>query len=47
VSLQHALALHGVWTRLFDTDQPSLRIGLPGAQGEWARFERALADACA
>ncbi|WP_277186299.1 threonine-phosphate decarboxylase CobD [Caballeronia sp. BR00000012568055] len=46
-SLQHALAQHGIWTRLFDTNEPSLRIGLPGAQGEWARFERAWADACA
>ncbi|KMQ80654.1 L-threonine 3-O-phosphate decarboxylase [Candidatus Burkholderia pumila] len=48
-SLQHALAERGIWTRLFDLPDmtTSLRIGLPGTEGQWARFERALAEVCA
>ncbi|SAL01253.1 putative threonine-phosphate decarboxylase [Caballeronia calidae] len=44
--LQHALALRGIWTRLFDLPgmTPSLRIGLPGAEGDWARLSRALRE---
>jgi cobalamin biosynthesis protein CobC len=48
-ALQHALALRGIWTRLFDltgmtTSLPSLRIGLPGAEGDWARLSLALRE---
>ncbi|KND60439.1 L-threonine 3-O-phosphate decarboxylase [Candidatus Burkholderia verschuerenii] len=48
-ALQHALAQRGIWTRLFALPEmtTSLRIGLPGADGDWARLERALADLCA
>jgi cobalamin biosynthesis protein CobC len=44
--LQQALARRGVWTRLFALPgmTTSLRIGLPGAEGEWARLERALSE---
>jgi cobalamin biosynthetic protein CobC len=47
--LQHALALRGIWTRLFDLPgmTPSLRIGLPGAEGDWARLSLALQEVCA
>ncbi|SAK75048.1 putative threonine-phosphate decarboxylase [Caballeronia catudaia] len=47
--LQHALALRGIWTRLFDLPgmTPSLRIGLPGAEGDWARLSLALQEICA
>ncbi|KND54373.1 L-threonine 3-O-phosphate decarboxylase [Candidatus Paraburkholderia kirkii] len=47
--LQHALALRGIWTRLFDLPHmtPSLRIGLPGAEGDWARLTLALQEICA
>ncbi|MCG7404495.1 MULTISPECIES: threonine-phosphate decarboxylase CobD [Caballeronia] len=47
--LQHALALRGIWTRLFDPPgmTPSLRIGLPGAEGDWARLSLALREICA
>jgi cobalamin biosynthetic protein CobC len=45
-TLQHALATHGIWTRLFDRAgmTPSLRIGLAGSEGDWARLSRALAE---
>jgi cobalamin biosynthesis protein CobC len=45
-SIRHALAQRGIWTRLFALPgmTPSLRIGLPGADGEWARLERALTE---
>ncbi|SAL19733.1 putative threonine-phosphate decarboxylase [Caballeronia arvi] len=48
-ALQHALALRGIWTRLFDLPgmTPSLRIGLPGAEGDWARLSLALQENCA
>jgi cobalamin biosynthesis protein CobC len=43
VALQHALATRGIWTRLFEHGAlPSLRIGLTGSDGEWARFEEAF-----
>ena len=44
--LQHALALRGIWTRLFDLPgmTPSLRIGMPGAEGDWARLTLALRE---
>jgi cobalamin biosynthesis protein CobC len=44
--LQQALARRGIWTRLFALPgmTTSLRIGLPGAEGEWARLERALTE---
>jgi len=47
--LQHALALRGIWTRLFDLPgmTPSLRIGLPGTEGDWARLTLALREICA
>jgi cobalamin biosynthetic protein CobC len=47
--LQHALALRGIWTRLFDLTgmTPSLRIGLPGTEGDWARLTIALKGICA
>lgn len=46
--LQHALAVRGIWTRLFDLPgmMPSLRIGLPGAEGDWARLTLALRETC-
>ncbi|MDR5877259.1 threonine-phosphate decarboxylase CobD [Caballeronia sp. LZ032] len=45
-ALQHELALCGIWTRLFDLPgmKPSLRVGLPGAEGDWVRLARALAE---
>jgi cobalamin biosynthetic protein CobC len=45
-SLQHELATRGIWTRLFDRSDmtPSVRIGLPGSEGDWARLERGLAE---
>ncbi|KNH09866.1 L-threonine 3-O-phosphate decarboxylase [Candidatus Burkholderia brachyanthoides] len=45
-ALQQALAERGIWTRLFALAgiTTSLRIGLPGADGDWARLERAVAD---
>ncbi|SAL27233.1 putative threonine-phosphate decarboxylase [Caballeronia terrestris] len=45
-SLQHALATRGIWTRLFDRAgmTPSLRLGLPGSEGDWARLSRAFAE---
>ncbi|AQG97929.1 threonine-phosphate decarboxylase [Burkholderia sp. KK1] len=48
-ALHHALALRGIWTRLFDLPgmMPSLRIGLPGAEGDWARLSLALQEVCA
>ena len=47
--IQHALALRGIWTRLFDLPgmTPSLRIGLPDAEGDWARLSLALQETCA
>jgi cobalamin biosynthesis protein CobC len=43
-ALQQSLAERGIWTRLFALEgmTPSLRIGLPGADGDWARLDRAL-----
>lgn len=42
-ALQHALATHGIWTRLFEHGAlPSVRIGLTGSEEEWARFEEAF-----
>jgi len=48
-ALQDALAKRGIWTRLFDRADmtPSLRIGLPGSEGDWARLARALAESVA
>jgi cobalamin biosynthesis protein CobC len=48
-ALQQALAERGIWTRLFALPNmtTSLRIGLPGTEGDWARLERALAETCA
>jgi cobalamin biosynthesis protein CobC len=45
-SLQDALATRGIWTRLFDRagTTPSLRVGLPGSEGDWARLARAFAE---
>ncbi|SAK50728.1 putative threonine-phosphate decarboxylase [Caballeronia hypogeia] len=45
-ALQHALAARGIWTRLFDLPgmTTSLRIGLPGAEGDWARLALALKE---
>jgi cobalamin biosynthetic protein CobC len=44
--LQHALALKGIWTRLFEHGAlPSLRIGLTGSAGEWSRFSQAFEQA--
>ncbi len=49
VPIPHAAAIHerlarqGILTRLF-TEPASLRFGLPGAEGGWARLEEALAD---
>jgi cobalamin biosynthetic protein CobC len=45
-SLQDTLAKRGIWTRLFDRagTTPSLRIGLPGSEGDWARLARAFAE---
>jgi cobalamin biosynthetic protein CobC len=42
-ALHRALAQQGIWTRLFPQPQ-SIRIGLPAADDEWARFEHALID---
>ncbi|SAL16066.1 putative threonine-phosphate decarboxylase [Caballeronia peredens] len=46
--LQDALARRGIWTRLFDLPgmTPSLRVGLPGAEGDWARLALALREIC-
>jgi cobalamin biosynthetic protein CobC len=43
-ALQDALASRGIWTRLFEPAcmSPSLRIGLPGSEGDWARLASAL-----
>ena len=42
-ALQNALAVRGIWTRLFEHGaSPSLRIGLTGSEEEWARFEEAF-----
>jgi cobalamin biosynthetic protein CobC len=45
-SLQHALATRGIWTRLFERPgmTPSLRVGLCGSEGDWARLSNALAE---
>jgi cobalamin biosynthetic protein CobC len=40
-ALHEALAALGIWTRFF-AQQPSLRIGLPASEHDWARFEQAL-----
>ena len=40
--LHQALARQGILTRLFD-EPPSLRLGLPGTEADWARLEAALA----
>jgi cobalamin biosynthesis protein CobC len=47
-ALQDALARRGIWTRLFERAgmASSLRIGLPGAEGDWARLAQALRTAC-
>ncbi|BAN22408.1 threonine-phosphate decarboxylase CobD [Caballeronia insecticola] len=47
--LQDALARRGIWTRLFDLPgmTPSLRLGLPGTEGDWARLTLALQEICA
>ncbi|KMZ12425.1 L-threonine 3-O-phosphate decarboxylase [Candidatus Burkholderia humilis] len=44
--LQQSLARRGIWTRFFALPEmtTSLRIGLPGAEGEWARLKRALTE---
>ncbi len=39
--LHQALARQGILTRLFE-DPASLRLGLPGTEGDWARLETAL-----
>jgi len=45
-ALQHEFARRGIWTRLFDLPgmTASLRIGLPGSEGDWLRLERAMAE---
>ncbi|WP_438395705.1 threonine-phosphate decarboxylase CobD [Caballeronia sp. DA-9] len=44
--LQHALAVQGIWTRLFEHGaSPSLRIGLTGSDAQWTRFEHAFKTA--
>ena len=42
-ALQHALAQHGILTRLF-THPPALRFGLPPDEAGWSRLEHALAS---
>jgi cobalamin biosynthetic protein CobC len=42
-ALHRALAGCGIWTRWF-AQQPSVRIGLPASESDWARFELALHD---
>ncbi len=44
--LHQALARQGILTRLFD-EPPSLRLGLPGSETDWARLEAALIQAVA
>jgi cobalamin biosynthesis protein CobC len=42
-ALQHALAMRGIWTRLFEHGaSPSLRIGLTGSEAQWTRFAQAF-----
>ena len=41
-ALHHALAQHGILTRLF-THPPALRFGLPPDEAGWSRLEHALA----
>jgi cobalamin biosynthetic protein CobC len=45
-ALQHEFARRGIWTRLFNLPgmTASLRIGLPGSEGDWLRLERAMAE---
>jgi cobalamin biosynthetic protein CobC len=44
--VHHHLARQGVWVRLFKGPGcPSLRVGLPGTDADWARLEHALANA--
>jgi cobalamin biosynthetic protein CobC len=43
-ALHEALARRGVWTRLF-TSSCSVRVGLPGSEAEWVRFEQSLGEA--
>ncbi|MFP4611524.1 MAG: aminotransferase class I/II-fold pyridoxal phosphate-dependent enzyme, partial [Thiohalophilus sp.] len=43
-ALHEQLAEHGIWSRYFDeaAGGPGLRLGLPGAQGDWQRLDTAL-----
>ncbi|HEY2024883.1 threonine-phosphate decarboxylase CobD [Paraburkholderia sp.] len=48
-ALHEALAQRGVWTRLFArslaASSDSVRVGLPGTEAEWRRFEQRLQEA--
>lgn len=46
LSLHEQLARHGIWSRYFDqaAGGPGLRLGLPGAQGDWQRLDNTLAE---
>jgi cobalamin biosynthetic protein CobC len=48
-ALHEALARRGVWTRLFASSlaapSGSVRVGLPGTEAEWNRFEQQLQEA--
>lgn len=40
---QERLARHRIWSRVFPYSDRWLRLGLPGAEGDWTRLEEALA----
>ncbi|MFO7920510.1 MAG: threonine-phosphate decarboxylase CobD [Nioella sp.] len=40
---QERLARHRIWSRVFPYSDRWLRLGLPGAEGDWSRLEEALA----
>ncbi|RFU13655.1 threonine-phosphate decarboxylase [Rhodobacteraceae bacterium W635] len=40
---QERLARHRIWSRVFPYSGRWLRLGLPGAEGDWTRLEEALA----
>ncbi|SOB99203.1 threonine-phosphate decarboxylase CobD [Rhodobacter maris] len=42
---QERLARAQIWSRIFPYSPSWLRLGLPGAESEWKRLERALSDA--
>ena len=41
---QHDLAKCQIWTRIFPYSTRWLRLGLPGADADWAQLEAALAQ---